>query len=71
MKINLLSFDGHLHIEDFLDWLTAVENFFECMEIPDEKKVKNVAYRLCGGASAWWEQLQVSRRREGKRPVHT
>ena len=53
MKIDLPSFDGHLHIEDFLDWLHAVENFFDYMEIPDEKRVKLVAYKLRGGASAW------------------
>lgn len=33
IKIDLASFDGHLHLEDFLDWLHNVENFFECMNI--------------------------------------
>jgi hypothetical protein len=69
MKIDLPSFDGHLHIEDFLDWITEVERFFEYMSIPEERKVKLVAYKFKGGASAWWERLQLSRAREGKRPV--
>ena len=69
MKIDLPSFDGHLHIEDFLDWLHAVESFFYYMEILDEKRVKLVAYELRGGASTWWEQLQVSQRREGRKLV--
>ncbi|XP_024031026.1 uncharacterized protein LOC112094434 [Morus notabilis] len=61
----------HMHIEDFLDWVQFVENFFDCMNIAEEKKVKLVAYKLKGGASAWWEQLQQNRHREGKRPVQT
>jgi hypothetical protein len=64
MKIDLPSFDGHLHIEDFLDWITEVEQFFDYMNIPQERKVK-----LVGGTSAWWEQLQLSRGRKGKRLV--
>ena len=54
MKIDVSSFDGHLHIEDFLDW-HAIENVFDYMEIPDEKRVKLIIYKLRGGASTWWE----------------
>jgi len=53
MKMDLPSFNGQLQIEGFLDWLTVVERFFDYMEIPEDKKVKLVAYRLMGGASAW------------------
>jgi len=41
------------------------------MEIPEDKKVKLVAYRLMGGASAWWEQLQLTRMRQRKGMVQT
>ena len=55
MNIDLPSFDGYLHIEDYLDWIMEVERFFEYMCIPKEKKVKLEAYKLKGGAFAWWE----------------
>ncbi|KAH7565398.1 hypothetical protein JRO89_XS09G0201500 [Xanthoceras sorbifolium] len=64
MKIDLHSFNGHLHIEDFLDWIVNVEHFFDYMEVLEEKKVKLVAYKLKGGASAWWEQVQCNRHRQ-------
>ncbi|KAG6757810.1 hypothetical protein POTOM_038136 [Populus tomentosa] len=71
MKMDLPSFNGQLQIEGFLDWLAVVERFFDYMEIPENKKVKLVAYRLMGGASAWWEQLQLTRVRQRKEMVQT
>lgn len=41
------------------------------MGIPEEKQVKLVAYRLKGGASAWWEQLQTSRGQQCKAPIRS
>ena len=55
MKVELSSFDGYLDMESFLDWILEVEHFFEYMEIEEGKKVKLLAYRLKGGASAWWD----------------
>ena len=71
MRMDLPSFDGHLHIEDFLDWQAGVERFFDYMEVQEEKKVKLVAYKLTGGASAWWEQTRLNRTRQGKAPVRS
>ncbi|XP_062173564.1 uncharacterized protein LOC133879029 [Alnus glutinosa] len=69
MKIDLPSFNGHLQIEDFLDWVMEVERFYDYMSIHEDHKVKLVAYKFKGGASTWWEKLQISRGRQGKGPV--
>jgi hypothetical protein len=66
MDFDLPSFYGHLHNEDYLDWIMEVENLLEYMCIPEDRKMKLVALKLKGGASAWWERLKLSRFREGK-----
>ncbi|XP_028547476.1 uncharacterized protein LOC110104104 [Dendrobium catenatum] len=71
VKLDIPFFEGKLHLEDFLDWERAVETFFEYMEIEPEKQVKYVACRLKGGAGAWWQQVNQSRRREGKGNVRS
>ncbi|KAI5673910.1 hypothetical protein M9H77_14274 [Catharanthus roseus] len=57
LKVDIPSFYGNLGIEDFVDWIAKIDHFFEYMDIPKEKRVKLVACRLKGGASAWWERL--------------
>lgn len=43
LKIDLPSFDGHLHIEDFLDWIHSVDNLFDYMNITDVQQVTLMA----------------------------
>lgn len=44
--MDLSSFNGQLHIEEFLDWMAKVERFFDYIEIAESKKVKLVALKL-------------------------
>ena len=55
-----------MHIEECLNWIKSMESFFDYMDIPKEKKVKLVVYKLKGGAATWWEQLQTHRCCAGK-----
>jgi len=52
MKVELPSFNGNISIEEYLDWVSEVEKFFDYMGIIDDKQVYLVAYKLKGGASA-------------------
>ena len=70
MKVSIPSFSGNLDIESFLNWTYEMDKFFNMAYVLMEKQVKFVAYKLKGGAAAWWDQLQVSQS-QGKQPVVT
>lgn len=53
MNIQIPYYNGQLNIGEFLDWIKTINNFLEYMEIPKDKQVKIVAYKLKGVASAW------------------
>ena len=36
------------------------KTFFDYLNISEENQVKLMAYKLKGGASTWWEQLQYN-----------
>jgi len=53
MKGELPSFNGNVSIEEYLDWVSEVEKFFDYMVTAHDKQVCLVAYKLKGEASAW------------------
>ncbi|GKA80579.1 reverse transcriptase domain-containing protein [Tanacetum coccineum] len=67
MRVNILDFAGDtLSPEGFIDWLVAVKEVFEFKEVPENKRVPLIATKLHGRASAWWQQLKLTRERVGK-----
>lgn len=65
-KVEIPEFNGGIEVDDFLDWLCAVEEVLEYKEVPDDKRVSLVATRLRGRAAAWWQQLKQNRECHGK-----
>ena len=47
------------------------DRFFDYTELPNDRKVKFVAYKPKGGASIWWDILREMRMIEGRRLVQT
>ncbi|XXG46625.1 hypothetical protein AAC387_Pa02g1424 [Persea americana] len=58
-RVDVLELHGHLHTDEFTDWLNAIETF------------KFVATRLNGYASTWWQQVQRLRLKKGKLKIRT
>ncbi|VFQ89704.1 unnamed protein product [Cuscuta campestris] len=69
-KVEIPSFSGTLQADDFIDWLNEVDRIFEYKDVPDRDKVKLVAIKLHGRASAWWEQMRRTREKKGKPKIN-
>lgn len=60
-KIDIPEFSGSISPEEFIDWLSVVEEILEFKKVPDDVRVSLVATRFKGRAMAWWTQLKESR----------
>ncbi|CAH1446263.1 unnamed protein product [Lactuca virosa] len=69
-KVDLIPlFKKNLSFDEFSEWVTEVERFFEFYEIPEDEQVEFVAYRLEEQAFSWWELIQNLNRRFNKQPI--
>ena len=71
MKVELPSFNGNVSIKEYLDWVSEMENFFDYMSTANDKQVYLVVYKLKGGASAWWDHVQLNYTCERKLPIQS
>jgi hypothetical protein len=55
-----------LNVEELLEWINALDKYFDYEEIDDEKKLKHVVMRLKGHAALWWDELQADKIRKCK-----
>ena len=69
MKVELPSFNGNVSIEEYLDWISEVEKFFDYMGTPDDKQMCLVAYKLKRGVFSWWDRVQLNWTHERKLQV--
>jgi len=70
-KVDMPKFEGQLGPDLFLDWLWTVERVFDYKDIPEDKRVKLVAWKLRNYASIWWADLVARRVRQGKEKIQT
>jgi hypothetical protein len=68
-KMEIPMYEGNLDVEELLDWIRALEKYFDYEDIEDEKKVKHVVTRLKGHATLWWDELQADKRSKGKQKL--
>jgi hypothetical protein len=68
-KMDIPFYDGNLNAEELLDWIRALDTYFDYEDIEEDKKVKNVVTRLKGHAALWWDELQADRHCKGKQKI--
>ncbi|PKI66258.1 hypothetical protein CRG98_013339 [Punica granatum] len=71
MRTEIPKFHGKLKSEQFLDWLATVERILEFKGLPEDKHIPLVATRLRDRATAWWQQVKLTRNRLGKPKIKT
>ncbi|XP_052173798.1 uncharacterized protein LOC127789074 [Diospyros lotus] len=71
IKMKIPSFQGRNDPEAYLEWEKKIEMIFECHNYSEAKKVKLAVIEFTDYAIIWWDQLVLSRRRNGERPVAT
>ncbi|CAM8960751.1 unnamed protein product [Rhodiola kirilowii] len=70
-KVDIPNFDGGLKAEEFIDWLSRVEEILDFKDVHDDHRVSLVTFHLRGRAQAWWQHMKKSRVREGKAKIAT
>ena len=54
-------YEGNLDVEELLDWIRALDKYFDYEDVEEDKKVKHVVTRLKGHATLWWDELHADR----------
>ena len=68
-RIEVLMYEGNLEVEELLDWVRAMDKYFDYEDIEEENMVKCVVTILKGHAALWWDELQVDRKCKGKQKI--
>jgi hypothetical protein len=70
-KMDILVYEGNLDAKELLDWIRALDTYFDYEDVEEDKKFKHVVTRLKGHVALWWDELQVDRRCKGKQKIKT
>jgi hypothetical protein len=62
-------YEGNLDVEELLDWIRALDKYFDYEDVEEYKKVKHVVGRLKGNATLWWDELQANKHYKGKKKI--
>jgi hypothetical protein len=68
-KMDISVYEGNLYVEELLDWIRALDKYFDYEDVEEDKKVKHIVTRLKGHATLWWDELQDDRRCKGKQKI--
>jgi hypothetical protein len=68
-KMDIPAYEGSLDAEELLDWIRALDTYFDYEDIEEDKKVRHAVTKLKGHAALWWDELQADRRCKGKQKI--
>jgi hypothetical protein len=50
-KVEVPMYEGNLNVEELIDWINALDKYFDYEDVDEEKKVKYVVTRLKGSCN--------------------
>jgi hypothetical protein len=68
-KMDIPVYEGNLDAEELLDWIRALDTYFDYEDVEEDKKVKHAVTCLKGHTALWWDELQADRRCKGKKKI--
>jgi hypothetical protein len=68
-KMDIPVYEGNLDAEELLDWIRALDTYFDYEDVEEDKKVKHDVTILNGHATLWWDELQANRRYKGMHKI--
>jgi hypothetical protein len=68
-KMDIPVYEVNLDVEEILDWIRALDKYFNYEDVEEDMKVKHAITRLKGHATLWWDELQAYRRCKGKKKI--
>ena len=67
LRVDVAEFTGQsLNPEEYIDWDSNIENYFEYRDTPFDRQYKMAKVKLTKLAATWLEGVQRQRVREGK-----
>jgi hypothetical protein len=58
-KMDIPAYEGSLDAEELLDWIRALDTYFDYEDIEEDKKIRHAVTKLKGHAALWWDKLQA------------
>ena len=71
VRIEAPDFEGKVDATQFVDWLAAIEEYFDWYDITDDRRVRFSKIKLVGLAKIWWMGVEGDIRRMGLLPIST
>jgi hypothetical protein len=68
-KMDIPVYEGNLDAEELLDWIRALDTYFDYEDIKEDKKVKHTVTCLKGHAALWWDEIQADRHCKCKQKI--
>ena len=56
-KMDIPVYEGSLNAEELLDWIRALDTYFDYEDIEEDKKIRHAVTKLKGHPALWWDEL--------------